>query len=374
VYYQGAAQRRIQRALARDRLPHAYLFHGPAGVGKESLARSLAQLLLCETPVVRRIDNAAVQMVGCDSLHTGCGDCADCRSVAAGTHPDLHLVYRQLNREHPDADVRKRKALDIGVDVLRHFVIDKVGLTPHRSRAKVFIIREADRITTQAQNALLKTLEEPPDTTFLILLVSAVERMLPTVRSRCHVTRFGTLPHDFVAATLRTMVEGMTAEQAEFLARFSQESLGLALQLAQDGVSELNAKVLALLGGLAKNPVTDTSAQLQGLADELAKRFAERDEDISNTEAQRRALHVVLSAVATWYRDVLHMTVQVQEMVANAAMLVSLADTASHSTPGRAVAAIQQVAAAQTQLDRNVNTKLALDALLIRLQRLAVST
>jgi DNA polymerase-3 subunit delta' len=94
-------------------------------------------------------------------------------------------VHRYLIKEHPESDVRKRKGLEISVDVLRHFVIERTALTPIRGRAKVFVIREADSMTTQAQNALLKTLEEPPGPTFIILLVSALDGLLPTTLSRC---------------------------------------------------------------------------------------------------------------------------------------------------------------------------------------------
>jgi DNA polymerase-3 subunit delta' len=221
VKHQATAQRMLQRAISSHRVPHAYVFHGPEGVGKEMLARGLARLLLCESPkrdAEPQASASATAQVNQEHLLIldACGVCSECKLVAAGTHPDLHLIYRQLNREHPEPEVRKRKGLEIGVDVLRHFVIDKVGMKPSRGRAKVFLIREADVITPQAQNALLKTLEEPPGTTYLILLVTGLDHLLPTTLSRCQVVQFDALPYQFVRERLRAMRPDLPAEQADW--------------------------------------------------------------------------------------------------------------------------------------------------------------
>ena len=184
VKHQVRAVKTIQQALLVDRLPHAYVFHGPHGVGTEMLALGLAEVLLCSKPIHQPVEAVDQEAVGLDELHLGCGACEDCRAVAAQTHPDLHLIHRHLNRDHPDPVVRKRKALEIGVEVVRHFVIEKVGLTSQRGLGKLFIIREADQITPHAQNAMLKTLEEPPSDSYLFLLTRSADALLPTTRSR----------------------------------------------------------------------------------------------------------------------------------------------------------------------------------------------
>ena len=364
VEHQEGAVRLIQRALFAERLPHAYIFHGPNGVGKETAGRALAGILLCDEPA------RSVSADGESELRA-CGRCEQCRLCAADTHPDLHLIYRQLIKYHDDPTVRRRKGLDLGVDVVRQFVIDKVGAKPIRGRAKVFLIREADRITPQAQNALLKTLEEPPETTFLILLVSSLDRMLPTIRSRCHLTPFGTLPAEFVAGKLGELRPDVPRERADFYARLAQGSLGLALQHAEDRIDEHNVRLIEALVELPRLPVARAVACLDEEAKALGAKYAERDPEITDTEAQRRGLKALFALAATWYRDVLHTAVDSGDLIANTAHAGLLAAAAEGTTPGRAVAAISQLAETEGQLDANVNTKLCLDALVIRLARLA---
>ncbi len=364
VQHQDRAVRLIQRALFAERLPHAYLFHGPDGVGKETFARRLVNVLLCERPDESAGPDGAPQRLAC-------GTCEDCLLCAAGTHPDLHLVYRQLIKFHDDPTVRRRKGLDLGVDVVRQFVIDKVGSKPIRGRAKVFVIREADRITAQAQNAMLKTLEEPPETTFLVLLVSALDRMLPTIRSRCHVTPFGTLPPEFIAHKLGELLAEIPPDRARLCARFSQGSLGLALQHAEDRLDEHNERLIRMLIELPRQAVAAVAAWFESEAKALGEKYARRDPEITDTEARRRALKALFGLTATWYRDLLHTSTDSTDLIANAAYGDQLASAARGTTPGRAVAAITQLSETERRLDANVNTRLCLDELVIRLTRLA---
>ncbi|MHC4067382.1 MAG: DNA polymerase III subunit, partial [Planctomycetota bacterium] len=364
VQHQDRAERIIQRALSAERLPHAYLFHGPEGVGKETFARALATLLLCPQPLRSESADGQPQLAPC-------GKCHDCRTAQAGTHPDLHLIYRQLIKYHDDTAVRRRKGLDLGVDVIRQFVIDKVGTKPIRGRAKVFVIREADRITPQAQNALLKTLEEPPDTTFLILLVSSLDRMLPTTRSRCHLTPFGALPADFIAAELTRRVAELAPERARLIARFSQGSMALALQHAEDGLDQQNDQLVRMLLELPQRPVAEVVEGLSDQAKTLCQGYRRRDPEITETEALRRGLKAIFALAATWYRDVLHTAVASTDLVANVAHAAQLSAAAKGLSPVRAIAAINRLAETEGQLDANVNVKLCLDTLAIRLAHLA---
>jgi DNA polymerase-3 subunit delta' len=161
-----------QRAAAgalltrRDTFPHALLIVGPRGIGKHALALNLAQGLLCESP---RDDGLA------------CGACADCRYAAGGTHPDL----LRLELSTFDDETQERKTVEtIAIDRVRA-LIDFVLLSSHRQRAKVAVIAPAERMNANAANALLKTLEEPPAGTFLLLVAEAPGRLPATVVSRC---------------------------------------------------------------------------------------------------------------------------------------------------------------------------------------------
>ena len=154
----------------REQWPHALLIHGPRGVGKHALALSLAQALLCETP---QADGLA------------CGACPGCRYAEAGQHPDL----MRLELVEIDEDEGGLKTVDtISIKRIRA-LIDFVELTSHRQRAKVAVIAPAERMNTAAANALLKTLEEPPAGTYLILVADLIGRLPATILSRCRRVR-----------------------------------------------------------------------------------------------------------------------------------------------------------------------------------------
>ena len=380
VAHQGHAQRLVQRAVGCERVPHAYLFHGPDGVGKEKLALGLAELLLCPAGAERELEGEQANRAGVDRLKVGCGRCEDCRMISVGTHPDLHLIYRQLNRDHPDLDVRKRKALDIGVDVLRHFVIKKVGLTPGRGRAKVFVIREADRITVQAQNALLKTLEEPPGATFLILLVTALDRLLATTQSRCQVVRFDVLPTAFVRTKLAAAFPDLSEEQFEWYARFSDGSAGRALQDAEDGLYVLSQRLLEQLETLgrvkagrgrgASAAPHELTAVWANESKALGVRYRKRDPEITDTEAGRRALKSIFKLAATWYADVLRSGGGDSSTIVNLSWDEQIREGSVAMGAERAIAAVRRIVQAERQLDLNVNTQLCIETLANDLARL----
>lgn len=172
----------LERALADERVHHAYRFEGPDGVGKESTALRLAQALVCpDAPL-------------------GCETCSACRRVLhfsetppqVPAHPDVLVVERGL---YPAALIGTSEATGISVDQIRSIVQPRVGMPPHEARHLVIIIRRADELTVAAANALLKTLEEPPRHVHFILLTSRPGRLLDTIRSRTLALRFGPLDH-----------------------------------------------------------------------------------------------------------------------------------------------------------------------------------
>ncbi len=322
VRHQGRAHRVIQRALNCGRMPHAYLFAGAEGVGKEMLAMRLAKVLLCGSP--RQVpmpegifaeENGGPESIPSQSHEHGtrqatdaCGQCEDCILVDAGTHPDLIVIYRQLNKQHPNSTIRKQKALFLGVDIIRHFLIERAGRKPSRGRAKVFVVREAERLNEPAQNALLKTLEEPPPDTFIILLTDAIERMLPTTRSRCQQVLFQSLPAEFVAEQVRGQRSEAAARQVAYAARHAAGSLGAALRLIDDGVFELKRawgdQIVRLHGetGVAPNTLAKPFMEDAGT---LGKCVVERDPEVSDTDASRVGLQTLMSALADFYADAL---------------------------------------------------------------------
>jgi DNA polymerase-3 subunit delta' len=349
VKHQSFAHRVIQKAIAADRVPHAYLFHGPDGVGKERMAQGLAQLLLCPQPYEEPIGGGISG--GASTLRTGCQKCEECRLVEAAVHPDLHLVYRQLNRQHPDSAVRKRKALEISVDVLRHFLIERVGLTPVRGRAKLFIVAEADRMTVQAQNALLKTLEEPQGQTYLILLVSSLDRLLPTTLSRCQIAEFDALPDEFIEMQLAERFPELTQDQLRWYARLAQGSLGAAMMGVEDKThqtyGELAGGMSALVDGNARRvDPTALSKTWLDAAKKLGEGYRQRDPDITDTESARRGLKTILQLTANCFSEQLR-----------------------NEPTSSAADAVGRIAQAERQLDLNANTQLCIETLVMDLAR-----
>lgn len=178
----------LRRALATARVPHAYLFWGPDGVGKETVAREVAQVLLCASP-------AALDRAG------ACGECSPCRKVASGSHADLHRLA-PTGSSIPIADVRSLQ--------------QALGYQSFERGRKVAIIRDSFRLTREASNALLKTLEEPPAGTHVVLLSHHKNQLLPTLVSRCQSLRFDPIPEDAVRRLLEA--GGMEAGAARILA------------------------------------------------------------------------------------------------------------------------------------------------------------
>jgi len=146
----------LRRAMAQDRVPHAYLFTGPPGAGKYTTALALAAAMNCER-----------------APGEGCGACGPCERIAAGVHPDVQTLERQGPSQ------------TIPIEVIRKQVIPALGLPPHEGRARLYLIEEATSLLDPAANALLKTLEEPPARTHFILCTGSPGELLPTIRSRC---------------------------------------------------------------------------------------------------------------------------------------------------------------------------------------------
>jgi DNA polymerase-3 subunit delta' len=156
--WQAAARERLETALAGGRLPHALLLHGPEGVGKERFATVIASGLLCRQRASESI--------------LPCGRCPECALSRAGSHPDIHWLRRPDDRK------------SIGVDAVRE-ICEQLAMTSLRGGHRVAVVLPAQAMTISAQNALLKTLEEPAPRTLLVLVTSRPSRLLPTLRSRC---------------------------------------------------------------------------------------------------------------------------------------------------------------------------------------------
>ena len=204
----------FRRAIARGRLASSFLFAGPPGVGKRTFALKLAQALLCQTNP--------------ETAFEPCGHCPSCTQVAAGTHPDLDFVAKPDDKSFlplelllGDKEHRRREGL-----------LHQIGLKPFMGGRKVAIIDDADFLNAEGANALLKTLEEPPPRSVLILIGTSPAKQLPTIRSRCQLIRFQPLAETTVADLLLAKGLAQDAAEANRLAHYSGGSLERAGQLS----------------------------------------------------------------------------------------------------------------------------------------------
>ena len=219
----AAAIARLRRAAATDRLATAYLLAGPPGVGKRRVADAFAMELLCANP-------------GSDGA---CGSCAQCVRVAAGTHPDVLVVVRDTDRR----DIRTEQAREL----TRWF-----GLRPFMARRKVALIDGAETLNEHGQNALLKTLEEPPGRALIVLITARAHLLLPTVRSRCLPVRFAPMPVRALADALQR--RGIPAQDALVRAALAGGAAGRALSGDMEALRELRDALLSTLEKAASGP------------------------------------------------------------------------------------------------------------------------
>jgi len=254
----------VRALAARAQFPHALLIHGPRGIGKHTLALNLAQALLCESPA---------------SEGLACAVCASCRYAIAGQHPDLMRVeLAELS------DEGEYEAVDtITVDRIRA-LIDFVQLSSHRQRAKVAVIAPADRMNPAAANALLKTLEEPPPSTYLLLVAEQPSRLPPTIVSRCRRLAAPRPTADEARSWL--VSHGVTATDLA-LSQAAGAPLA-ALPLADPDVQSERAAWLAALARPDRLPVIA---------------LAERIEH-GGKEARKARLALVLDWLIAWSSDI----------------------------------------------------------------------
>jgi DNA polymerase-3 subunit delta' len=244
----------LARALERDRVPPALLLAGPDGVGKKTLALGLAQALLCERAPSRE----------------PCEACRHCHKIDAALAPSKLEALRQRADEHPDQDAwrnfhlhpdlvlaegwrltktgRPRSEPEIRVDQVRQLIAEIAG-APFEARRRVFVIDDAHTMNESAQNALLKSLEEPPPRSHVVLVTAAPSGLRQTIRSRCQLLRFGALPRSVVARLLAERGD-LSAEDARLRAGLAGGSLGVALALESEEQQRAREAALALLESL----------------------------------------------------------------------------------------------------------------------------
>jgi DNA polymerase-3 subunit delta' len=319
VLAQPTAIGTLKRALSSGRVHHAYLFDGPAGVGKELAAFGLAQALVCERRPAFG-DRA-------------CGTCGACSRAAPGEgglprHPDVTVLERGL---YQPAQIGRRteETQDLSIDQVRTLVLARAAFPPHEGRAKVFVVRRAEELSQAAANALLKTLEEPIDRTYFVLLSATPHALLPTIRSRTQRVRFAPLPDDAVTAALER--RGVRVEMARAAAALAGGSVESALVLC-------DAEEAAARAEFVERALRALDSPDLGLALELAE----------EAKRSKEGLEVRLLALANSFGEEAR------------ALRGRSSDVAAKRHP--------LVLAALRELDRNASAQLVVESMMVRMR------
>jgi DNA polymerase-3 subunit delta' len=398
IFCQEKAIDALQLAYIGDKVAHAYIFAGPDGVGKFTTAKEFAKLLLCESPIFtaehaektsnieHRTFNVEHSKSGVESSNKvvsagngfvdSCGKCDSCRAFDAGSHFDFEHVYKELlefTRDGKD----KNPPLEFPIDVVREFVIEKVKNRPALSKKRVFVLTEAEKLNIESQNCLLKVLEEPPGYCCIILICTKPERLLPTIRSRCQILRFGPVAEDKIIKKLNEL--GLNERQAKYFARFSAGSLGLACTYAQLEKAEVDDE--SDVAGLyqTKTELLNTFADLQykdsiELAEDLIRRskslakvWSSIEPATSATDIKRKAHRTVIQILISALNDVMLASVNKEQNVINFDQPQQLRKLAQRFDAEQAALKIADCFKTLNWLESAVNEKLIFETLLLNL-------
>jgi len=357
VFCQDKAISILQRALAADKLPHAYIFAGTEGIGKFKTAREWAKLLLCEKPVIE------------NEFADSCGTCESCRLLEAGSHPDFIPVYKELLKFTKD-NKDKKTPVDLAIDVVREFIIEKVSTRPTLSQKKVFVISEAERLNTASQNCLLKVLEEPPEYCFIFLLCTRMEKLLPTIKSRCQMIRFALIDEERIIEKLKEA--GLEQKRAQYFARLAEGSLGAATQWAQLELADANLYQTKkeLVGSLCDCQYADAlelAEWLLGESKEIAGTWADLDKTTSKTDINRRASRTLIRIIISALSDAMQLNITPEKDLTNFDQKEQIKKLAGRFGPEQAAEKIADCFRTLRWIDASANEKLIFEQLLLNL-------
>lgn len=313
----------ISSAVQADAVSHAYILNGERGSGKRLLANLFAMSLQCQN---RAKDGEA------------CGKCQSCKQAQSGNQPDIIKV----THEKPNT---------ISVDDIRTQVNNDIVIKPYSSKYKIYIIPEADLMSAQAQNALLKTIEEPPEYAVIMLLTENAEALLPTIRSRCVMMKLRNIKDQLVKKYLMEQME-IPDYKADVCVAFAQGNMGKAIMLAtSEYFNEIKEEVVHLLRNIDEMNVSE-------LMDAVKKCMTYKME-----------INDYLDMIAIWYRDVLiYKATKNVDRVVFSDQLRYIKARASKSSYEGIENILDAIEKAKARLKANVNFELTMELLLLTIK------
>ncbi len=311
----------ISSAVENNRVSHAYILNGERGSGKKMLANLFAMTLLCETG-----DNEP------------CGKCHSCKQAESGNHPDIIRV----THEKPNS---------ISVDDIRTQVNNTVDIKPYQGPYKVYIIPQADMMTPQAQNAILKTIEEPPSYAVFLLLTENAETLLPTINSRCVMLKLRNIKDTLIKKYLMENLE-IPDYKADMCTAFAQGNMGRAIMLANsDHFNEIREEAVQLLKHISEMELNEIVAA------------------VKNISVYKLEIADYLDIIMIWYRDVLlyKATKEIDKVVFKD-QLQSIKEQARKSSYEGIELILESLEKAKARLKANVNFDLVMELLFLTIK------
>lgn len=314
-------QQHLENAILSNKVGHAYLFQGDPGSGKRLMANTFAMALQCEAGGAK-----------------GCGQCHSCKQAVSRNHPDI--IY--VTHEKPNS---------IGVDDIRGQLVSDVMIKPYNGKYKVYIVSEAEKMTAQAQNALLKTLEEPPAYAVILLLTTNASVLLDTIRSRCVLLNLKPVPDDQVRKYLMENLE-IPDYQADICVAFAQGSIGRAAALASsENFNAIKASAMQLVNNIKEMDINDVIS------------------GVKNVMQYKVDINDYLDILAVWFRDVLYFkaTRDIDGIIFRD-QLKGIRKNASTSSYEGLEVILKALQTAKTRLDANVNFDLTMELLFLTMK------
>lgn len=311
----------IQNAVREDKVSHAYILCGERGSGKKMLANLFARTLQCKEH-------------GTDP----CGKCHSCVQMESGSHPDVIYVHHE-------------KPNSISVDDIRTQVNNDIMIKPYQGPYKIYIIAEADLMTPQAQNALLKTIEEPPEYAVIFLLAENVQQLLPTITSRCVMLKLRNIRDTLIRKYLMEQM-GVPDYKADMCTAFAQGNVGRAIMLANsEHFNELREEAIQLLKYMPEMEM-----------DEIIKA-------IKRISAYKMEINDYLDIILIWYRDILiYKATQEVDKVVFKDQISFIKEAAKKSSYEGIETVIGALDKAKARLRANVNFDLVMELLLLTIK------
>nr|WP_288723976.1 DNA polymerase III subunit delta' [uncultured Sellimonas sp.] len=311
----------IQNTIQNNQVSHAYIFNGERGAGKKMFAQLFAMTLQCEK-----------------GMTEPCNECHSCRQALSGNHPDIIRV----THEKPNT---------ISVEDVRVQINNDIMIKPYNGKYKIYIVPDADLMTVQAQNALLKTIEEPPEYAVIILLTENAESLLPTILSRCVVLKIKNVKDTLIKKYLMEQMQ-IPDYQADICTAFAQGNIGRAIMLAtSEHFNEIKEETIQLMKHIKEMELTDLV--------EAVKRLSGYKIEVSD----------ILDLISVWYRDVLlyKATKDINGVIFSDQMKY-IKERANTSSYEGIEIILKGIETAKTRLKANVNFDLVMELLLLTIK------